>query len=95
MINSSIKNSIKDNLHQKYRKLVLNFEEVENEVLDSPKLVPSNSVVPNTWLIDDVVNYVCRLVDPLSHLPRREAKLQAIEVVNRELQKYWVKQGYL
>ncbi len=94
MINSSIKNRLKDSLHDKYRKLVLDFDEVEKEVLDSPKLVPSNSVVPNTWLIDDVVNYLCKLVEPLAHMPKREARIRTIEVVDRELQKYWIKQGY-
>lgn len=95
MINSSIKNNLKDSLHQKYNKLVLDFDEVENEVLDSPKLVPSNSVVPNTWLIDDVVNYLCKLVEPLTALSKRESKLRTIEVVNQQLQSYWLKRGYL
>ncbi len=93
MTNSGIKNSLKNMLFQRYQKLLLSFEEVQNEVLDNPRLVASNSVVPNTWLIDDVVSYLCVPYET-SHnknTTQKEKKQMVINEVNKALQKYWNK----
>jgi len=93
MTNSGIKNSLKNMLFQRYQKLLLSFEEVQNEVLDNPRLVASNSVVPNTWLIDDVVSYLCvpYEVNHYKNTTQREKKQLVINEVNKALQKYWNK----
>lgn len=93
MTNSGIKNNLKNMLFQRYQKLLLSFEEVQNEVLDNPRLVISNSVVPNTWLIDDVVSYLCTPyeMNHNKHTTQKEKKQLVINEVNKELQKYWSK----
>lgn len=94
MTNSRVKNTLKDMLFKRYKKLLLSCEEVQNEILDSPKLVVSSSMIPNTWLIDDVVAHLCtpyelhRAKCGLSH---RERKQKVISQVNQDLQKYWQK----
>jgi len=91
MTNSGIKNGLKNMLFQRYQKLLLSFEEVQNEVLDNPRLVASNSVVPNTWLIDDVVSYLCVPYEMScsKHTTQREKKQLVISEVDKALQKYW------
>jgi len=93
MTNSGIKNNLKNMLFQRYQKLLLSYEEVQNEVLENPRLVESNSMIPNTWLIDDVVSYLCMPYEIASgkHASQKEKKQQVIEEVNRTLQKYWQK----
>lgn len=96
MTNSRVRNNLKEMLFQRYRKLLLSFEEVQKEVLDNPRLVPSNSVIQNTWLIDDVVAYLCTPYDVQrsKNGSNKERKAKTIEIVNQELQKYWLKHGY-
>lgn len=93
MTNSGVKNTLKNMLFQRYQKLLLSYEEVQKEVLDNPRLVVSSSVVPNTWLIDDVVAYLCI---PYEHginknTTIKEKKQLIISHVNKELEKYWKK----
>lgn len=93
MTNSSIKNTLKNMLFQRYQKLLLSYEEVQREVLDNPRLVASSSVVPNTWLIDDVVAYLC-IPYELSrnkNTTHKEKKYLIIKQVNNDLQKYWAR----
>ena len=93
MTNSGIKNTLKNMLFQRYQKLLLSFEEVQKEVLDNPRLVISSSVVPNTWLIDDVVSYLCVPYE-MSHnknTTQKEKKALVIKEVDKALQKYWHK----
>lgn len=93
MTNSGIKNNLKNMLFQRYQKLLLSYEEVQSEVLENPKLVESNSMIPNTWLIDDVVSYLCTPYEMSygKHASNREKKQFVIDEVNKTLQKYWNK----
>ncbi len=91
MTNTGVKNTLKNMLFQRYQKLLLSYEEVQKEVLENPRLVVSSSTVPNTWLIDDVVSYLCMPYE-LSrnkNTSHREKKQLVINHVNKELQKYW------
>ncbi|MEY4503827.1 MAG: hypothetical protein RL154_119 [Pseudomonadota bacterium] len=96
MTNSRVRNNLKEMLFQRYKKLLLSFDEVQKEVLDNPRLVPSNSVIQNTWLIDDVVAFLCTPYDAQrnKNSSNKERKAKTIEIVNKELQKYWNKNGY-
>ena len=93
MTNSGIKNTLKNMLFQRYQKLLLSQEEVQKEVLDNPRLVISSSVVPNTWLIDDVVSYLCMPYEMVhsKHTTQKEKKQHVIKEVDKALQKYWHK----
>jgi hypothetical protein len=93
MTNSAIKNTLKNMLFQRYQKLILSYEEVQKEVLDNPRLVVSSSVVPNTWLIDDVVSYLCLPYEMSinKNTTQKEKKQLVINEVNKALQKYWNK----
>lgn len=96
MTNSRVRNNLKEMLFQRYKKLLLSYDEVQKEVLDNPRLVPSNSVIQNTWLIDDVVAYLCVPYDmQRKGASHRERKAKTIDIVDKELQKYWVKKGYI
>ncbi|HOI84181.1 MAG: hypothetical protein AB7D29_10105 [Campylobacterales bacterium] len=97
MTNSGIKNSLKNMLFQRYQKLLLSYDEVQNEVLDNPRLVASNSMIPNTWLIDDVVSYLCTPYEMAygKHATQKEKKQLVINEVNKALQKYWNKTHYV
>ncbi len=96
MTNSGIKNGLKNMLFQRYQKLLLSFEEVQNEVHDNPRLVVSNSMIPNTWLIDDVVSYLCvpYEMSHSKHTTQKEKKELVIKEVDRALQKYWNRTYY-
>jgi hypothetical protein len=80
-------------LFQRYQKLLLSYEEVQKEVLDNPRLVVSSSVVPNTWLIDDVVSYLCLPYEMSinKNTTQKEKKQLVIKEVDKALQKYWNK----
>lgn len=93
MTNSGIKNTLKNMLFQRYQKLLLSYEEVQKEVLDNPRLVVSSSVVPNTWLIDDVVSYLCMPYEMSKNknTTQKEKKQLVIKEVDKALQKYWNK----
>ncbi len=93
MTNSGIKNTLKNMLFQRYQKLLLSYEEVQKEVLDNPRLVVSSSVVPNTWLIDDVVSYLCIPYEMSrnKNTTQKEKKQLVIKEVDKALQKYWNK----
>ncbi|MCI4399385.1 MAG: hypothetical protein JHC37_02370 [Campylobacteraceae bacterium] len=97
MTNSGIKNSLKNMLFQRYQKLLLSYEEVQKEVLDNPRLVVSSSVVPNTWLIDDVVSYLCLPYEMSinKNTTQKEKKQLVIKEVDKALQKYWNKTHYV
>ncbi len=97
MTNSGIKNSLKNMLFQRYQKLLLSYDEVQSEVLDNPRLVASNSMIPNTWLIDDVVSYLCTPYETThgKNATQKEKKRMIIDEVNSALQKHWNKTQYI
>ena len=90
MTNTSVKNTLKNMLFKRYNKLLLSFEEVEKEVQEHPKNVTTTSVVPNTWLIDDVVNYLTGMYDIKNKKgSTKEHKEKIIQDMNKNLKKYW------
>jgi len=87
------RNKLKDMLFKRYGKLTLTEVEVEKETHEKAKLIPSTSSENNTWLIDDVVNY---LIGHGDHKRRfsRETKITVISMVNDELMSYWSQNSY-
>jgi len=95
MTNTSVKNNQKNMLFKRYNKLLLSFEEVEKEVQEHPKNVTTTSVVPNTWLIDDVVNYLAGMYDVKNKkCSTKEHKEKIIQDMNKNLKKYWKNASY-
>ncbi|MEF3191370.1 MAG: hypothetical protein K6347_02285 [Campylobacterales bacterium] len=92
MIDNRAKYKLKDMLFKRYQKLVLSFDQVQKEILDNPALVNSTSIVPNTWLIDDVVSFLCHPYDNSKNkqAPVGKSKKQlVIEHFNKELESHW------
>ena len=94
MTNSSVKNTLKNMLFKRYNKLLLNQDEVEKEVQENTKNVATTSVIPNTWLIDDVVNYLTGMYDVKKKGSTREHKEKIIQDMNKNLKKYWKSASY-
>jgi len=92
MIDNRAKYRLKDMLFKRYQKLVLSYEQVAREILDNPNIVNSTSIVPNTWLIDDVVAHLCHPFEnsktKMSFTGKSKKEI-IIKQVNKELQKYW------
>jgi hypothetical protein len=97
MTNSYIKTTLKNMLFQRYQKLLLSYEEVQKEVLENPKMVISSSMIPDTWLIDDVVAHLCIPYElgKGKHATHKEKKQKIIDYINKELQKYWAQAGII
>ncbi len=93
MTNASVKNKQKDMLFKRYNKLLLTQEEVEKEVQENPKNVTTTSTLPNTWLIDDVVNYLAGMYDKKKG-STREYREKIIQDMNKNLKKYWKAASY-
>lgn len=94
MTNTSVKNKQKDMLFKRYNKLLLTQEEVEKEVQEHPKNVTTTSTIPNTWLIDDVVNYLAGMYDNKKKGSSREHREKIIQDMNKNLKKYWKSASY-
>jgi len=94
MTNASVKNTLKNMLFKRYNKLLLNQDEVEKEVQEHPKNVTTTSVIPNTWLIDDVVNYLTGMYDIRKKGSTKEHKEKIIQDMNKNLKKYWKSASY-
>lgn len=98
MIDNRAKYKLKDMLFKRYQKLVLSYEQVHKEILESPYLVNSTSIVPNTWLIDDVVGYLCNPYENGKHknMPTGKSKKElVIDHFTKELNNYWKTQDLL
>lgn len=92
MTENRVKYKLKDMLFKRYQKLVLSYEQVQKEILEDPAHVSSTSIVPNTWLIDDVVAYLCSPFETnktKQGFTGRTKKEIVIKQVNKELEKYW------
>jgi hypothetical protein len=94
MTNASVKNTLKNMLFKRYNKLLLNQDEVEKEVQENTKNVATTSVIPNTWLIDDVVNYLTGMYDTKKKGSTKEHKEKIIQDMNKNLKKYWKSASY-
>jgi hypothetical protein len=92
MMDNRVKYRLKDMLFKRYQKLILSYEQVHQEVLEDPNIISSTSIVQNTWLIDDVVAYLCNPYEngKNKNMPTGRTKKElVVEHFTKELNSYW------
>ena len=98
MMDNRVKYRLKDMLFKRYQKLILSYEQVHQEILEDPNLISSTSIVQNTWLIDDVVTYLCNPFEngKNKNLPTGRTKKElVVEHFTKELDSYWKSKNLL
>lgn len=94
MTNARSRKELKDYLYKRYKRFVLNKQEVEAETFESAKTVFSTSSVIDTWLIDDVVNFICPPSKDRDKINSKHHKEQTVIFINGELICYWKEANY-
>lgn len=95
MTKTGMRNNLKNMLFERYGKLTLEAKEVEKEVHEKARAVNTTSSVADTWLIDDVINFIMSENEPKKQVEcNKQHRAETLQTVNIYLMKYWKQAGY-